>query len=169
MSINLKVTGVVVLCVLCFQASREVARSQANQTPAVVGVALDIPGVVKDGTKIERIKEGFNGLDDPIGLMDGTLVFSEPGARRIHRMDAKTHQSSVLVAESNESHGVTQDARDRLISVQAQDGSTRIGVIHPPGSEVVLADNFEGKPFSRPNDEAHGTTAWVGSTHSPTG
>src|SRR3989454_8331327 len=40
----------------------------------------------------------------------------------------------------------------RLISAQARDGSSRIGVIHPPGSEVVLADNFEGKPFSRPND-----------------
>ncbi len=147
-----KCMSIIVLCVLCFQASSEVARSQANQTPAVVGTALDIPGVVKGGTKIERIKEGFNGLDDPIGLMDGTLVFSEPGARRLHRMDTRTLQSSVLVAESNESHGVTQDARGRLISAQARDGSTRIGVIYPSGSEVVLADNFEGKPFSRPND-----------------
>jgi len=144
--------SIIVLCLLCFQASSEVARSQANQTPAVVGTTLDIPGVVKGGTKIERIKEGFNGLDDPIGLMDGTLVFSEPGARRLHRMDTRTLQSSVLVAESNESHGVTQDARGRLISAQARDGSTRIGVIYPSGSEVVLADNFEGKPFSRPND-----------------
>ena len=25
-------------------------------------------------------------------------------------------------------------------------------MIYPPGSEAVLADNFEGKPFSRPND-----------------
>ena len=95
---------------------------------------------------------GFNGLDDPIGLMDGTLVFSEPGARRVHRMNTTTNQVSVLVAESNESHGVTEDSKGRLISAQAWDGSTRIGVIHPPGSEVVLADNFEGRPFSRPND-----------------
>ena len=150
--VNVRATIVVVFCVLCFQAARQVASSQANQAPEVVGVAVDIPGVVKGGTKIERIKEGFNGLDDPIGLMDGTLVFSEPGARRLHRMDTRTNQSSVLVAESNESHGVTQDARGRLISAQARDGSTRIGVIHPAGREVVLADNFEGKPFSRPND-----------------
>ena len=150
-SVNVKVTIAVVLGALCFQ-TREIASGQADQAPAVVGVALDIPGVVKGGTKIERIKEGFNGLDDPIGLMDGTLAFSEPGARRIHRMDTGTNHVSVLVAESNESHGVTQDARGRLISAQAWDGSTRIGVIYPPGSEVVLADSFEGKPFSRPND-----------------
>jgi gluconolactonase len=137
---------------LSFLAGGDVARGQANQAPAAATVALDIPGVVKGGTKIERIKEGFSGLDDPIGLMDGTLVFSEPGARRIHRMDTKTNQVSVLVEESNESHGVTQDSKGRLISAQAWDGSTRIGVIHPPGSEVVLADNFEGKPLSRPND-----------------
>jgi len=149
---NVKTTITIVLCVLSFQSARDIARGQANQAPAAVGVAVDIPGVVKGGTTIERIKEGFSGLDDPIGLADGTLVFSEPGARRLHRMDTKTNQTSVLVADSNESHGVTQDGTGRLISAQAWDGSTRIGVIYPRGSEAVLADNFEGKPFSRPND-----------------
>jgi gluconolactonase len=149
---NVKSTITIVLCVLSFQSARDIARGQANQAPAAVGVAVDIPGVVKGGTTIERIKEGFSGLDDPIGLADGTLVFSEPGARRLHRLDTKTNQTSVLVADSNESHGVTQDGTGRLISAQAWDGSTRIGVIYPRGSEAVLADNFEGKPFSRPND-----------------
>jgi len=149
---NVKTTITIVLCVVSFQSARDTARGQANQAPAAVGVAVDIPGVVKGGTAIERIKEGFSGLDDPIGLADGTLVFSEPGARRLHRMDTKTNQTSVLVADSNESHGVTQDGTGRLISAQAWDGSTRIGVIYPRGSEAVLADNFEGKPFSRPND-----------------
>ena len=148
---GLLATIAVMLLVLSYQAAREGARGQAIPAPAEVGVARDIPGVVKGGARIERILSGFNGLDDPIGLMDGTLVFSEPGARRIHRLD-KNNQVSVLVPESNESHGVTQDARGRLISAQAWDGSTRIGVIYPMGSEAVLADSFDGKPFSRPND-----------------
>jgi len=109
-------------------------------------------GVVAGGAEIQRILEGYNGLDDPIGLMDGSLVFAEPDALRLYRMLPETNQVSVLVAESNESHGVTQDSRGRLISAQAWDGSTRIGVIYPPGSEAVLADNFDGEPFSRPND-----------------
>ena len=149
---KLKAAAAVLLCMLWSPQARDIVRGQANQVPTAVGVAADIPGVVKGGAAIERIKEGFDGLDDPIGLMDGTLVFSEPGARRIHRMDTASNQVSVLVAESNESHGVTQDNRGRLISAQAWDGSTRIGIIHPPGSEVVLADRFEGQPFSRPND-----------------
>ena len=147
-----KATLSVLLCVLWFQAVPEVARGQAAQAPAAVGVAVDIPGVVKGGTPIERIQTGFDGLDDPIGLTDGTLVFSEPGARRIHGMNTRTNEVSVLVAESNESHGVTEDSAGRLISAQACAGSTRIGVIHPPERVVVLADSFEGWPFSRPND-----------------
>jgi len=142
----------VVISALVLQAPFSVVSAQVNQAPVVVGVATEIPGVVEGGSEIQRILEGYNGLDDPIGLMDGTLVFSEPGARRLHSMVTETNQVSVLVAESNESHGVTQDSSGRLISAQAWDGSTRIGVIHPPGSEVVLADGFNGRPFSRPND-----------------
>jgi gluconolactonase len=122
------------------------------QAPAVVGAAMEIPGVVKGGSPIQRILQGYKGLDDPIGLRDGTLVFSEPDARRLHRLNPETNEVSVLVADSNESHGVTERSDGRLISAQALDGSTRIGVIYPPGSESVLADKYDGMPFSRPND-----------------
>jgi gluconolactonase len=122
------------------------------EAPAVVGTATEIPGVVEGGSPIERILEGYKGLDDPIGLMDGTLVFSEPDGLRLHRLNTETDEASVLVAESNESHGVAQHSDGRLISAQAWDGSTRIGVIYPEGSKAVLADEYEGMPFSRPND-----------------
>ena len=125
---------------------------QGAQAPTVVGTAIEIPGVVRGGAVIERILTGFDGLDDPIGLTSGTLVFSEPGARRIHRLNPQTNDVSVLVAESNESHGVTEDSKGRLISAQAWDGSTRIGVIYPPASMATVADNYQGQPFSRPND-----------------
>jgi hypothetical protein len=69
---NPKTTLAVLLCVLWFQAGPEVARGQPAQAPGAlgvsVGVALDIPGVVRGGTPIEWIQTGFDGLDDPIGL-----------------------------------------------------------------------------------------------------
>lgn len=140
------------MCCAAFAAAHIAVGAQTQRAVAVAGAAADIPGVVKGGTPIERILTGYDGLDDPIGLTDGTLVFSEPGARRLHRFNPRTNEVAVLVAESNESHGVTEDARGRLISAQAWYGSTRIGVIYPPESRAVLADNFDGKPFSRPND-----------------
>jgi len=146
------ITFAVTLTVFASLAQISSASGQSLEAPVVVGVATSIPGVVESGSEIARILEGFDGLDDPIGLMDGSLVFAEPGARRLHRLLVETNELSVLVAESNESHGVTQDAGGRLISAQAWDGSTRIGVIHPMESVAVLADNYQGRPFSRPND-----------------
>src|SRR5882672_7849526 len=140
---------VVVAVTLVSLAPFYVASAQA---PAVVGAATEIPGVVKGGSPIQRILQGYKGLDDPIGLRDGTLVFSEPDGLRLHRLNTQTNEASVLVAQSNESHGVSQDSQGRLISAQAGDGSTRIGVIYPRGSEAVLADKYDGMPFSRPND-----------------
>jgi gluconolactonase len=140
------------LSALLVQAVPEVARGQAAQVPTSVGVATAIPGVVEGGTPIERIQTDYQGLDDPIGLADGTLLFSDPGARRIHQLDTGTNEVSVLVADSNESHGVIEDSTGRLVSAQAWDGSTRIGVIYPPDRVAVLADSYDGQPFSRPND-----------------
>ena len=126
--------------------------AQAAPPPAPMVTALDIPGVVKGGTPIDRILTGFDGLDDPIGISDGTILFSEPNARRIHRLNPRTGEVSVLVAESNESHGITEDSKGRLITAQAWDGSTRIGVMYPASAVAVLSDTFEGRPYSRPND-----------------
>jgi len=144
-----KTTISLIVGALILQVSFSIARAQA---PAIVGVANEIPGVVQRGTPIERILTGYNGLDDPIGLMDGSLLFSEPDGLKIHRLDPETNAVSVLVAESNESHGITQHADGHLISAQAWDGSTRIGVIYPPNRIEVLADSYDGMPFSRPND-----------------
>jgi gluconolactonase len=125
--------------------------TQSRIAPVTVGKATDIPGVIKGGTPYERILTGFDGLDDPIGIRDGTVLFSEPGARRINQLHPDG-RVTVLVADSNESHGITQDAKNRLITAQAWDGSTRIGIIHPPEAVTTLAGDYEGRPFSRPND-----------------
>ena len=113
-----KITWFLVLCLLWFQTAPHVARGQGTQTPTEVGLAVEIPGVVAAGTPIERIQTGYQGLDDPIGLTDGSLLFSDPGARRIHRLDPATNEVSVLVADSNESHGVIEDSTGRLVSAQ---------------------------------------------------
>ena len=125
--------------------------TQSRIAPTTVGKAPDIPGVVRGGTPYERILTGFDGLDDPIGIRDGTVLFSEPGARRINQLHPDG-RVTVLVADSNESHGITQDVKNRLITAQAWDGSTRIGIIYPPAAVATLADNYEGRAFSRPND-----------------
>src|SRR5262245_33198202 len=119
--------------------------------PATDTVAPDIPGVVKAGTKVQVIKDGFNGTEGPITLPDGSLIFTETTANRITKID-KDGKTSSFLENTNGSNGLAFDSKGRLISVQTTPGNTKIGVIYPKGSEAVLTDNFEGKQFGRPNE-----------------
>ena len=115
-------------------------------------VATAIAGVVAAGTKVEVIKAGFTGTEGPIGLPDGSLIFTETQANRITRIDQDTGATSVFLESTNGSNGLGFDGKGRLISVQTTPGQARIGVIYPKGSVTTITDNFEGKPYGRPND-----------------
>jgi gluconolactonase len=127
------------------------APAAAPQPPATNTVAPNIPGVVAGGTTVEVIQEGFNGTEGPIGMPDGSLIFTETNANRITRIDGDGNTSTFL-ENTNGSNGLAFDSRGRLISVQTVPGQMKVGVIYPPGSEAVLTENYEGMPFARPND-----------------
>ena len=124
-----------------------------GQTPPVAAetTATAIPGVIAAGTKVEVIKSGFSGTEGPIGMPDGSLIFTETQANRITRIDAN-NQTSTFLENTNGSNGLAFDSKGRLISVQTTPGKTLIGVIYPKGQEATLSDNYDGKPFGRPND-----------------
>src|SRR6187402_2296626 len=83
-----------------------------------------IDGVVAGGTKIEFIKEGFQGTEGPLGLPDGSLIFTETQANRITRI-APDGSTSSFLENTNGSNGLAFDAKGRLISVQTTPGATR--------------------------------------------
>ena len=114
-------------------------------------VASGIAGVVAAGTPIQLIKTGFQGAEGPVGMADGSVLFTETGASRITRIDPAGNISTFL-ENSNQSNGLAFDLKGRLISVQRAPGNQKVGVLYPKGSEAVLADNYDGKPFNRLND-----------------
>jgi gluconolactonase len=126
-------------------------RGGAPAAPLAETVAPAIPGVVAAGTRVQIIKTGFQGTEGPIALPDGSVIFTETAANRITKID-KDDNVTTFLENTNGSNALAFDTKGRLISVQTVPGSTRVGVVYPKGSEAVLADNFEGKPFGRPND-----------------
>jgi gluconolactonase len=112
--------------------------------------APEIAGVIKGGTRPQVIATGLNGADDPIWIPDVGLVFSEPNADRIVRL-ADTDTLIPFVTGLHRPLGMTFDGQGRLISLQSEAGFTSVRVVWPPGKEAVLADRFDGLPFSRPN------------------
>lgn len=118
------------------------ALQSAGATPA-------IPGVVAAGTPIEFIKDGFKGTEGPIGLPDGSLLFTETQDKRITRI-APDGSVSAFLENSNGSNGLGFAPNGDLVAVQVAD--TRVGIVHPPERARTLAERFEGRPFGRPND-----------------
>jgi gluconolactonase len=123
----------------------------AGTALAESAVTPQVPGVVSGGTPIELIKEGFNGTEGPIALSDGSLVFTETAANRITRIRADGSTAPFL-EQTNGSNALAFAPNGDLYSVQVNAGQTRVGVIYPPERARVLVNNFEGKPFGRPND-----------------
>lgn len=112
-------------------------------------VATAIPGVVAAGTRIELIKDGFNGTEGPVALPDGGFAFTETTAARITRIAADGSTSSYL-DNTNGANGLGFDAGGSLYAVQVLE--PRVGIIAPAGKARTLADKWDGLPFARPND-----------------
>lgn len=108
-----------------------------------------IDGVVAAGTKIELIREGFEGTEGPLGLPDGSLIFTETQANRITQIASDGSITSFL-EHSNGSNGLALLKNGDIVAVQTVHPS--VGVVYPADRARVLADGFEGRPFNRPND-----------------
>lgn len=108
-----------------------------------------IDGVIAQGTKIELIKEGFQGTEGPLGLPDGSLIFTETQANRITRI-APDGSVSTFLENTNGSNGLARLANGDIVSVQTLRAS--VGIVYPADRAQTLVDKFENKPFNRPND-----------------
>jgi len=122
------------------------AQAPANQT-----VVRDIPGIVKAGTPIVVIKNGLAGADDPIGLPDGSVLFTEPNASRVLKL-RKDGTLSTFLENTYGGLGMSLDLSERLIQATSEDGHTGVAVIDPPARRAILAETYNGLPFNRPND-----------------
>ena len=141
-------------CALLLAALAGHGPSPVSAQPVAGAIPLqpapDIAGVITGGTRPQLIATGLNGADDPIWIPDIGLVFSEPNADRIVRLsDGDT--LTTFVGGLHRPLGMTFDAQGRLISLQSEAGFTSVRVVWPAGKEAVLADRFDGLPFSRPN------------------
>lgn len=108
-----------------------------------------IPGVTAGGLAIELIKDGFDGTEGPIGLADGSFIFTETRAERIIQVDAH-NQVSTFLEKSNGANGLAFNKDGELFAVQVLNPT--VGIIYPKGHEKVLATKFEGNALQRPND-----------------
>ena len=89
------------------------------------------------------MKDGLRSSEGPILMPDGTTLFTEPGASKVHKID-KNGAISTFV-ENTEPR---KRPRARFEGTpHRDDGADSIDVLHPPAAKTVLA-----KMSTRPND-----------------
>ena len=100
---------------------------------------------------IERIAGGCRFTEGPVWFGDTRqLLFSDIPNDRIMRVDEETGAVSVFRRPSHYANGNTRDRQGRLITCEM--GSQRLTRTEYDGSITVLADTFDGKRLTGPND-----------------
>ena len=107
--------------------------------------------VIAGGTMPEVVIKGLTSSDDPLWVPNVGLLFSESQANRIVRLD-EHDQPVTFLGDLLNPLGMTLDAQGQLVSIQTKPGSLGPRVVWPKGKEKILADNYQGKSFGRPND-----------------
>lgn len=112
-------------------------------------VTPEIAGVVAAGTRVEVVREGFEGTEGPIALADGSILFTENRADRIVKLGLDGSVSTYL-EKTGGANALALSAKGELLAVQT--APSGIAVLQP--TPKVLASKFDGKPLGRPNDFA---------------
>lgn len=115
----------------------------------IEAVTPAIPGVVAGGIEIRLVKDGFSSTEGPLPLSDGSLIFTETKINKVTHI-AADGSASTFLDNSNGTNSLSFAANGDLYAVQVL--NPRVGIVYPPEHIKVLADNFEGAPFVRPND-----------------
>src|SRR6185437_8389990 len=103
---------------------------------------------VLETTEMEKIAGGFLFTEGPLWHPDGFVYFVDLKSNLLYRM--VIGEKPVKIRDTDEGNGCTFDLQGRLINCEG--GMRRVYRIEHDGSVTTIADTFEGKRLSRPND-----------------
>jgi gluconolactonase len=144
---------VFVTLIVMLAAGPGISPASAQTPPNTVALqpSPDIPGVIASGTMPQVVLKGLTSSDDSFWLPNVGLIFSESQANRIVRLD-EHDQPVTFVGGLLNPLGMVFTAQGELISIQTRSGFLGPRVVWPKGRERIIADNYQGKSFGRPND-----------------
>jgi gluconolactonase len=93
-------------------------------------VTPEIPGVVKGGTLVSVVREGFQGTEGPVVLKDGSILFTENRADRIVKIAANGDISTYL-EKTGGANALAVAADGALYGVLTAAGATGVVQFEP--------------------------------------
>lgn len=125
------------------------------------------PSILPTGAKLERLWNEGEFTEGVAVSKEGLVYFSDiaieaknPG--RIMKFDPASGKMTVHVADSGQSNGLFFDSKGRLLAVcGANIGLRALCEVTADNKMKVIADKFDGKKFSSPNDLVVHPRGWV--------
>jgi len=119
--------------------------------PNLVALDKQFESIMLGHAAVERIAGDCRFTEGPVWFGDTRqLLWSDIPNNRMMRYDEETGAISVFRRPSNYANGNTRDRQGRLITCEM--GSQRLTRTEYDGTITVLADQFEGKRLTGPND-----------------
>lgn len=106
--------------------------------------------ILRPGTPVERIAGGFKFTEGPVWTRQGQLLFSDIPNDVVQQWDPKSGKLSAYRQPSGQTNGNTLDAKGRLICCEHT--GRRVSVREADGTYRTLAERYDGKRLSSPND-----------------
>jgi gluconolactonase len=115
--------------------------------------SLHSQDILAPGAKIEKIFSDGKFTEGPAVDKEGNVFFSDGPNDRIIRLDRQGN-ATVFRHPCGRVNGMTFDHQGRLTMCQSggPGGGRKVTRLESDGSETVLAETFEGRPFMSPND-----------------
>src|SRR5438445_3070618 len=108
-------------------------------------------GGLKGNAAVERLATGCRFTEGPVWFGDGRyLLWSDIPNDRILKWEEETGAVSVFRRPSHYANGNTRDRQGRLITCEMD--AQQLTRTEYDGTITVLADSFEGKKLTAPND-----------------
>ena len=127
------------------------------RAPGIYANHTDLFDLVERGGEVVKIVDGFEFTEGPVFSRIGFLRFSDLPSERILEYSTGRRSSnpgggklSVFREKSNRANGLTFDHQGRMLACET--GPGRVTRTEKDGSITVLAERFEGKRLSSPND-----------------
>src|SRR5262245_36581376 len=118
--------------------------------PAPAGPRAEGP-LIPPGAQLEKVASGCKFTEGPAADAAGNLFFTDSPQNRIMVL-RPGGKLEVWTADSRDANGMRFDARGRLLACCGEDGARAVVRFEKDGTRTVLADRYQGKRLTAPND-----------------
>jgi gluconolactonase len=109
------------------------------------------PEIIPTGTKVEKVAGGCKFTEGPAADADGNVFFTDGPNHRIMVL-RPGGKLEVWTDDSRDANGMRFDAKGRLLACCGEDGARAVVRFEKDGKRTVLAERYNDKRLTAPND-----------------